>query len=165
MQAPRVDQARRLPGARDVGVVARVVAAVLGKGAALEGEQVEQLVAAVEVGTIRQQGEADVVQLHLGREGQLPLALLLRAECLPVSSLSSFSLTPGARPYVGLRATSKLGTLWPFPHARASVRLHRRKGVPANGFSRTNLNRGCKSVQGFRESRTVFVLFAVFGIT
>ena len=67
------------------------------------------------------------------------VALLLRAACLAASLLSSSSLTPGARPYVGLWATSKLGTLWPFPHARASVRLHRREGVPANGFSRTTL--------------------------
>ena len=67
------------------------------------------------------------------------VTLLLRAECLAASLLSSSSLTPGARPYVGLWATSKLGTLWPFPQARASVRLHRRKGVPANVFSRTSL--------------------------
>ena len=78
------------------------------------------------------------------------VGLPLRIEHLLVSSAS---LSSGARPYVVRRATSKLGTLRTFPLARASVRLHRREGAPANSFSRTNLTRWCKSVQGFRESR------------
>ena len=40
------------------------------------------------------------------------------------------------RPYVVRWAASKLGTLWTIPFARASGRLHRRKGVPAQGFGR-----------------------------
>ena len=53
--------------------------------------------------------------------------------------VSSSFLFPGARPYVIRRATSKLGTLQTFPLARASVRPHRREGIPANGFSRTRV--------------------------